>query len=182
MSWPHCECCINPLKVYLLVDDNKTLLFIETDFVLQGNDLLHTILNELPFCGHKFLPLICTLVEEARVDLCLFILQRDVAGQHIGILYSFLHVGMPGTVVQHQTSNQPEKKKGPLDIWDQCTLLQLKFGLETYCVSQSVLCFISMISTMYKSMGSLGLAIASTASTTAYRQTDKYVITTPEHQ
>lgn len=42
---------------------------------------------------------------------------------------------------------------------------------NTYCVSQSVLCFISMISTMCRLMGSFGLAMASTASTTAWTHT-----------
>lgn len=94
-----------PLQAYLLVNDDKTLLPIGTDFVLQCDDLLHAILNEPPLCSHELFPLLCTLVEEARVNLRLFVLQRDIAGQHIGILHPLLHVWVTGTVVQHQTSN-----------------------------------------------------------------------------
>lgn len=102
---------MNPLKAYLLVDDDKTLFLVGTDFVLQGNDLLHTLFNELPFCCHELLPLLGTLVEEARVHLRLFVLQRDIAGQHIGILHPLLHVWVSSTVVQHQASDQPEKER-----------------------------------------------------------------------
>lgn len=102
---------MSPLKAYLLVNDDETLLSVGTHFVLQGNDLLHAILNELPFCSHKLLSLPGTLVEEARVDLSLFVLQRDVTGQHVSILHSLLHVWVSGTMVQHQTTDQSEKMK-----------------------------------------------------------------------
>lgn len=103
--------CMRPFQAYLLVDDDKALLPIGTDFVLEADDLLHAIFNELPLRSHKLLPLLSTLVEEARVDLSLFILQRDVAGQHVGILHPLLHVRVSGTVVQHQTSDQPKKEE-----------------------------------------------------------------------
>ncbi len=111
---------MNALQAYLLVNDDKTLLSVGTDFVLQGDDLLHPVFNELPFCRHELLPLPGTLVEEAGVHLRLFVLQRDVAGQHVGILHPLLHVWVSGTVVQHQTSDQSEKdkKQEPLDVWD----------------------------------------------------------------
>lgn len=102
---------MNIFQAYLLVNDDKSFIVIWTDFVFQCNDLLHAILNELPLCRHKLLPLLGTLVEKARVDLSLFILQRDVAGQHIGVLHPFLHVWVSGTVIQHQTSDQSEIEK-----------------------------------------------------------------------
>lgn len=98
-------------QTYLLVNDDKPFIVIWTDFVFQCDDLLHAILNELPLCTHKLLPLLGTLVEEARVDLCLFILQRDVAGQHVGVLNPLLHVWVSGTMIQHQASYQSEEKR-----------------------------------------------------------------------
>lgn len=94
---------------YLLVDDNETLLSIGTDSVFQSNDLLHTILDELPFCHHKLLPLLSTLVEESSVHLCFLIFQRDVAGQDVSVLHSLLHVWVSGTVIHHQPSDEPKK-------------------------------------------------------------------------
>lgn len=102
---------MNPPQAYLLVNDDKTLLPVRTDFVLQGDNLLHSVLDELSFCSHKLLPLTCTLVEEPRVDLRLFVFQRDVAGQHVGILHPLFHVWVSGTMVQHQASDQPKTKE-----------------------------------------------------------------------
>lgn len=160
---------------YLLVNDDKPFIIIWTDFVFQCNDLLHAIFNELPLCAYELLPLCCTLVEKARVDLCLFILQRDVAGQNVGVLNPLLHVWVSGTMIQHQASYQSKKKRleeNRLELNNRyvyTVVYTLHFN-KTHCVSQSVLCFINMISTMYRSMASLGLAMAITASTTACRQ------------
>lgn len=93
-------------QTYLLVNDDKPFIVIWTHLVFQRDDLLHAILDELPLCTHELLPLLGTLVEEARVDLCLFILQRDVAGQHVGVLNPFLHVWVSGTMIQHEASYQ----------------------------------------------------------------------------
>lgn len=84
---------------YLLVNDDKPFIVIWTDFVFKCNDLLHAILNELPLCTNELLPLSGTLIEKTRVDLCLFILQRDVAGQNVGILNPLLHVWVSGTMI-----------------------------------------------------------------------------------
>ena len=41
------------------------------------------------------------------VYLRFLILQRRIASEHICVLNSLLHVGMTGTMVQHQASDQP---------------------------------------------------------------------------
>lgn len=99
------------LELYLLVNDDKALLAVGTDLVLQGDDLPHAVLDELPLCRHQLLPLLGALVEEAGVDLRLLVLQGDVAGQDEGVLHPLLHVGVPGAVVQHQTSDQSGREE-----------------------------------------------------------------------
>lgn len=54
---------------YLLVDDDKLLVCIVTQLLLQLDDLSHALLDKLSFRSDQLLTLLSRLVEEARVHL-----------------------------------------------------------------------------------------------------------------
>jgi hypothetical protein len=52
------------------------------------------------------LTLLGRVVEHARVDLGLLVLETDVASENEGILHALLHVGVASTVVQHEALDE----------------------------------------------------------------------------
>merc|ERR1719228_3081772 len=85
-----------------LVDDNERLrLVVTANLLLQRNDLLHAVLDKLPLSHDQLLPLFGRLVEEARIDFSLLILQRHIAGENVAILQTFRHVRMTTTMVHY---------------------------------------------------------------------------------
>lgn len=49
---------------HLLIDDHKAFGSICAHFVLEVDDLFHTVLNKLPLSFDQFVSLVCALIEE----------------------------------------------------------------------------------------------------------------------
>ncbi|GIX65909.1 ABC transporter permease [Babesia caballi] len=76
------------------------------DLALQVNDLLDLLVGEAALGRDQALPLLRAGVGEARVHLALFVLQRAVQRQDVGLLDALRHVGVPGPVVQHHAAHK----------------------------------------------------------------------------
>ena len=90
-----------------------TVQYYETPCIqiLSGTDL--STMNFGSIGGDEALPVLGALVEEAGVDLCLLVLQRDVAGEDEAVLEPLGLVGVAAAVVQHQPAHQLRLSLGP---------------------------------------------------------------------
>mmetsp|Transcript_16386 Transcript_16386/g.43982 ORF Transcript_16386/g.43982 Transcript_16386/m.43982 type:complete len:226 (+) Transcript_16386:901-1578(+) len=73
----------------------------------RGADLLHLVVRELALALDEPLALLRVRVVEARGDLGLFVLERDVAREDVAVREALGHVGVPRRVVEHQASHEP---------------------------------------------------------------------------
>lgn len=90
----------------LLVNDDKALLRVTADLSLQLDNLLQLLVHKLALRLDQLLSLLSRAVEESRVNLRLFVLQRHVEGENKGILDALGHIGVAGSVIHDQTTNQ----------------------------------------------------------------------------
>eukprot|EP00050_Salpingoeca_kvevrii_P005914 m.286375 g.286375 ORF g.286375 m.286375 type:complete len:459 (-) comp11562_c0_seq1:314-1690(-) len=90
----------------LLVDDNEALVRAIADFLLELDDLADAVIDKGALGGNHGLALLSRLVKKARVDLGLFILERDIACEDIRILDLLGHVGVAGAVVKDNAAHK----------------------------------------------------------------------------
>lgn len=88
----------------------KHLYFYQTDklfdVIMHKKESLHlldSLVDELPLGRDQLHPVLSRLVEEARVNFGLFVLEGNIAGKNKGILDALRHVGVSRTVVHHNT-------------------------------------------------------------------------------
>eukprot|EP01136_Pigoraptor_vietnamica_P029896 Opistho-1_new@88456 len=90
----------------LLVDDDKALLGALAHAPLELDDLAHALVRKGALGDDHLVALLGALVEEARVDLALLVLERNVARENVGVLDALLHVGVARTVVEHEALDE----------------------------------------------------------------------------
>ena len=90
----------------LLINHNETLVVALTDLVLQVNNLLAPLVSESPLALGHFVPISGIGEEELGVDFSLLVFQRHIAGQNATVLQSLGHIGVPSSVVEHQSLDQ----------------------------------------------------------------------------
>uniref|UniRef100_A0A8W7PAJ3 Uncharacterized protein n=1 Tax=Anopheles coluzzii TaxID=1518534 RepID=A0A8W7PAJ3_ANOCL len=90
----------------LLVDHDERFVRTVAHLALQLDHLLHPILDEFSLGQHELFALLRRLIEEARVDLRLFVLHRHVARENVRIFHALRHVRVASTVVHHDTLHQ----------------------------------------------------------------------------
>lgn len=76
------------------------------DLVFQFNDLSTPLIGELPFALGHFITVASIGEEELGVDFSLLVFERDIAGEDVALLQTLGHVGMPATVIQHQSAHE----------------------------------------------------------------------------
>mmetsp|Transcript_6999 Transcript_6999/g.17932 ORF Transcript_6999/g.17932 Transcript_6999/m.17932 type:complete len:368 (-) Transcript_6999:190-1293(-) len=89
----------------LVYDDERLALLAHA--ALELDDLLHLVVRELALALDEPLALLRVRVVEARGDLGLFVLERDVAREDVAVGEALGHVGVPRRVVEHQASHEP---------------------------------------------------------------------------
>jgi hypothetical protein len=76
------------------------------DVLLELDNLFELGVDEAALGFDELLALFGRGVEEARVDLGLFVFERDVKGEDVGVLEAFGHVRVPGTVIEDETTDE----------------------------------------------------------------------------
>ena len=74
--------------------------------LLERDDLAHLGVGELALGLDELLALLGGRVEEARVDLRLLVLERDVEREDEAVLEPLGHVRVPSTVVEHEALDE----------------------------------------------------------------------------
>ena len=90
----------------LLVDDNEILVSAVAEALLEFDDLVDAIISELSLRFNELLSLICVRPEESRVDLSLFVLERDIKAHDVAVLEARWQVRLTTTVIENETANK----------------------------------------------------------------------------
>ena len=72
----------------LLVDDNEVFVGALAEFLLEGNDLVNSIVSELTLGLDKFLSLVGVGPEETGVDFGLLVFKGDIEAHDVTVLHS----------------------------------------------------------------------------------------------
>ena len=78
----------------------------KTHLTFKGKDRRHLPIDQGAFGGDELLALLRVVVEEARVNLGLVVLETNVADENVRIVDGRRHVWVPRAVVHHQTFDE----------------------------------------------------------------------------
>lgn len=90
----------------LLVDDDESFVGSIAELFLKIDNFLASLISESSLRGLQFFSLFSAGVEELTVDLSLFVLQGDIASQDIAVVEFGWHVGVSGSVIQDESSDE----------------------------------------------------------------------------
>lgn len=90
----------------LLVDDHEVFVGALAELLLEGNDLVDSVVGELTLGSDKLLSLVSVGPEEAGVDFGLFVLKRHVQAENVTVLHAGWEVGVSATVIEDETLNE----------------------------------------------------------------------------
>mmetsp|Transcript_16185 Transcript_16185/g.48159 ORF Transcript_16185/g.48159 Transcript_16185/m.48159 type:complete len:534 (-) Transcript_16185:26-1627(-) len=90
----------------LLVDEHKRLVGRVAHLALEVDDPANALVGVLALRSHKLLALVSVGVEEARVDLRLFVLEGHIGREDEAVLQTLGHARVACAVVQHQPPHE----------------------------------------------------------------------------
>ncbi len=89
-----------------MVDNDESLVSAVADLLLEFDNLSALFVSESSFTGSQLFSLFGGGEEETRVDFGLFVFEGDVQSEDVAVFQGLGHIGMSGTVIQNQTSDE----------------------------------------------------------------------------